>query len=131
MKIGNSSAMTNYANLPNLSVKAASGSTYSYRDTGGDGAPLVLLQHFRGSLDSWDPALVDLLASGRRVITFDNLGVAGSGGTTASTIAEMAAGALGFLDAMGLEQLDLLGFSIGSFVAQEIALTRPSAFRKV
>jgi pimeloyl-ACP methyl ester carboxylesterase len=123
--------MTLYAELPNLSVKTESGLEYSYRDTGGDGTPLVLLQHFRGNLDNWDPALVDELGAGRRVIAFDNLGVGGSGGTVASTIAEMAAGALGFLDAMHLERVDPLGFSIGSFVAQEIALARPSAVNKI
>jgi pimeloyl-ACP methyl ester carboxylesterase len=123
--------MTKYAELPNLRVKTEWGLNYCYRDTGGDGIPLVLLQHFRGNLDNWDPALVDALGSGRRVVAFDNLGVAGSLGQPASTIAEMAAGALGFLDALKLQTVDLLGFSIGSFVAQEIALARPSAVNKV
>jgi pimeloyl-ACP methyl ester carboxylesterase len=110
--------MTQYSQLPNLRLVGGAGLQYAYRDTGGEGVPLVLLQHFRGSLDNWDPALVEELGSSRRVIAFDNLGVAGSGGTTPSMIAEMARGALGFLDAMGLEKVDLLGFSIGSFVAQ-------------
>jgi pimeloyl-ACP methyl ester carboxylesterase len=123
--------MTSYADLPNLTVKAASGLSYSYRDTGGEGTSLILLQHFRGSLDSWDPALIDKLAAGRRVVTFDNLGVADSGGTAGSTIADMAAGALGFLDALAVEHADILGFSIGSFIAQELALTRPSVIRKL
>ena len=60
----------------------------------------MLLQHFRGNLDDWDPALVDALASGRRVVTFDNVGVAGSKGTTPNTIEQMATGAIAFLDAM-------------------------------
>jgi pimeloyl-ACP methyl ester carboxylesterase len=123
--------MTKYAELPNLSVKTERGLNYFYRDTGGDGVPLVCLQHFRGNLDNWDPALVDEVGSARRVVAFDNVGVAGSGGTAPSTIAEMAAGALGFLDAMGLQKVDLLGFSIGSFVAQEIALARPSSVNKI
>jgi pimeloyl-ACP methyl ester carboxylesterase len=123
--------MTNYAQLPNLSVTTERGLKYSYRDTGGDGVPLILLQHFRGNLDNWDPALVDELGSGRRVVAFDNLGVAGSDGKAANTIAEMATGALAFLDALNLQKVDLLGFSIGSFVAQEIALTRPSVVNKV
>jgi pimeloyl-ACP methyl ester carboxylesterase len=123
--------MTSYADLPNLTVKAASGLSYSYRDTGGEGIPLILLQHFRGSLDSWDPALIDNLAAARRVVTFDNLGVAGSDGPAAGSIADMAAGALGFVDALGVEQADILGFSIGSFIAQELALTRPSLVRKL
>jgi pimeloyl-ACP methyl ester carboxylesterase len=123
--------MTQYAELPNLRVKTEWGLNYSYRDTGGDGIPLVLLQHFRGNLDNWDPALVDALGSSRRVVAFDNVGVAGSDGKAASTIAEMAAGALGFLDALKLQTVDLLGFSIGSFVAQEIVLARPSVVNKV
>jgi pimeloyl-ACP methyl ester carboxylesterase len=91
----------------------------------------VLLQHFRGNLDNWDPALIDALARGRRVITFDNRGVAASSGTTPSTIAQMALDAIDFIDALDVGQVDLLGFSIGSFVAQEIALVRPSIVRRL
>ena len=90
-----------------------------------------MLQHFRGNLDNWDPALIDALARGRRVITFDNRGVAASSGTTPSTIAQMALDAIDFIDALGVGEVDLLGFSIGSFVAQEIALVRPSIVRKL
>jgi pimeloyl-ACP methyl ester carboxylesterase len=120
-----------YADLPNLGVETEGGVRFSYRDTGGGGVPLVLLQHFRGNLDNWDPALVDGLASNRRVVAFDNLGVGGSSGLVGRTIADMASGALTFLDAMKLDRVDLLGFSIGSFVAQEMALIRPSALNKV
>jgi pimeloyl-ACP methyl ester carboxylesterase len=123
--------MTGYANLPNLSVAGSDRVVYAYRDTEGAGTPLVLLQHFRGNLDNWDPALVDALSDGRRVVTFDNVGVAATTGLTPSTIAEMALGALTFIDALGFERVDLLGFSIGSFVAQEIALTRPSVVNRV
>ena len=113
-----------YSALPNSVVSAANGIGYAYRDTGGhDGAvPLVLLQHFRGNLDGWDPALIDALARSRRVITFDNAGVGGSAGVTADTIEQMARDAIAFVAALGIGQADLLGFSIGSFVAQEIAL---------
>jgi pimeloyl-ACP methyl ester carboxylesterase len=91
----------------------------------------VTLQHFRGNLDNWDPALIDALARGRRVITFDNREVAASSGTTPSTIEQMALDAVDFIDALGVGEVDLLGFSIGSFVAQEIALVRPSIVRKL
>jgi pimeloyl-ACP methyl ester carboxylesterase len=91
---------------------------------------MVLLQHFRGNLDNWDPALVDALATGRRVVAFDNVGVGATTGTTPGTAYEMALGAIGFLEAMDFEQVDLLGFSIGSFVAQEIALIRPGVVRR-
>jgi pimeloyl-ACP methyl ester carboxylesterase len=93
--------------------------------------PLVLLQHFRGNLDNWDPDLIDALAAHRRVVTFDNVGVAATTWTTPSTVEAMAHDAIAFLDAMRLERIDLLGFSIGSFVAQEIALIRPDVLRRV
>ena len=123
-----------YCDLPNAVVTAANGIDYAYRDCGAadsNAVPLVLLQHFRGNLDNWDPALVDALASGRRVITFDNAGVGGSSGTTPNTVEQMAHDAIAFLDAVGLSQIDLLGFSIGSFVAQQVALTRPDAVRRL
>ena len=93
--------------------------------------PLVLLQHFRGNLDNWDPALIDALALARRVVTFDNAGVGGSTGTTPDTIEQMARDAIAFVAAMEFNQADLLGFSIGSFVAQQIALTRPTIVRRL
>jgi pimeloyl-ACP methyl ester carboxylesterase len=123
---------TAYASLPNMQVRAANDVEYAYRDTGGErGVPLVLLQHFRGNLDNWDPALIDALAPGRRVITFDNAGVGGSTGTTPSTVEQMAHDAIAFIAAMGLGQVDLLGFSIGSFVAQQIVLIRPAMVRRL
>jgi pimeloyl-ACP methyl ester carboxylesterase len=123
-----------YSGLPNKAVNAADGIDYAYRDTGGEAGgtlPLVLFQHFRGNLDSWDPALIDALAAGRRVITFDYAGVGGSTGTTASTMGEMAREAIAFIAALELGQVDLLGFSIGSFVAQEVTLIRPAIARRV
>jgi len=122
---------TSYSQQPNKSVSAANGVDYAYRDTGEGEVPLVLLQHFRGNLDSWDPALIDALATNRRVITFDNAGVGGSTGATPHTIGQMAHDAIAFITAMGFGQADILGFSIGSFVAQEIALIRPAIVRRV
>jgi pimeloyl-ACP methyl ester carboxylesterase len=123
---------TGYSELRNQRVSAANGVSYAYRDTGvEDGVPLVLLQHFRGNLDNWDPALIDTLTPGRRVITFDNTGVGGSTGTTPDTIERMARDAIAFLAAMEVRQADLLGFSIGSFVAQQIALVRPAIVRRL
>ena len=120
-----------YSQLPNELVSAANGIDYAYRDTGGSGLPLVLLQHFRGNLDNWDPALIDALASVRRVVTFDNAGVGGSTGITPDTLEQMARDALAFMAAMQFRQADLLGFSIGSFVAQQIALKRPAIARRL
>jgi pimeloyl-ACP methyl ester carboxylesterase len=113
-------------------LSASNGVEYAYRVTGTSNAPpLVTLQHFRGNLDSWDPALIDALAAGRRVITFDNRGVAATSGRTPSTMAQMALDAIDFIDALDIGEVDLLGFSIGSFLAQEIALIRPASVRKV
>jgi pimeloyl-ACP methyl ester carboxylesterase len=120
-----------YVDAPNKLVAAGNGIDYAYRDLGEGDVPLVLLQHFRGNLDNWDPALVDALAAGRRVVAFDNVGVGGTSGETPSTIEAMAHGAIAFLEAMKLEEVDLLGFSIGSFVAQEIALIRADVLGRV
>jgi pimeloyl-ACP methyl ester carboxylesterase len=122
---------TSYAELPNKSVSAANGVDYAYRDAGEGEVALVLLQHFRGNLDSWDPALIDALARNRRVIAFDNAGVGGSTGATPHTIGQMAHDAIAFITAMGFGQTDILGFSIGSFVAQEIALIQPAVIRRL
>jgi pimeloyl-ACP methyl ester carboxylesterase len=120
-----------YTAAENKRVQAADGTTFAYRDLGAGAVPLVLLQHFRGNLENWDPVLVDALAQNRRVVTFDNAGVGGSSGTTPHTIAEMARDAIAFLDALELGEVDLLGFSIGSFVAQEMTLTRPALVRRL
>jgi pimeloyl-ACP methyl ester carboxylesterase len=120
-----------YAEFPNKLVRAANGVDYAYREAGGGGVPLVLLQHFRGNLDGWDPALIDALAAGRRVVTFDNTGVGGSSGKTPDTAGQMARDAIAFVTALGLGQADILGFSIGSFVAQQIALIRPAIVRRL
>ena len=125
-----SSTSGEYLVTPNRLVSATNGIDYAYREIG-EGPPLVLLQHFRGNLDNWDPALIDALASERRVVTFDNAGVGGSTGTTPSTMAQMALDAIAFLDAMELVKVDVLGFSIGSFVAQELALIRPALVRRL
>src|SRR3984885_325536 len=100
-----------YANLPNLRVESEGDLGFAYRDTGGDGRPVILLQHFRGNLDNWDPALIDDLASARRVITFDTPGVGSSTGATPNTVAQMARDAIAFIAALELAQVDLLGFS--------------------
>jgi pimeloyl-ACP methyl ester carboxylesterase len=123
--------VTSYSGLPNKLVSAPGGVDYAYREAGQGGLPLILLQHFRGNLDNWDPALIDALATGRRVVTFDNAGVGGSAGTTPDTIEQMARDAIAFFAAMELGQADLLGFSIGSFVAQQIALVRPAIVRRL
>ena len=123
--------MIDYSEAPGRIISAANGIDYAYRDVGDGDVPVVLLQHFRGNLDNWDPALIDALTSSRRVVTFDNVGVGLTTGTTPSSVVQMARDALSFLNARNLDQVDLLGFSIGSFVAQEIALLRPDIVRRM
>jgi pimeloyl-ACP methyl ester carboxylesterase len=123
---------TDYLNAANLRASARDGIDYTYRDIGiSTGRALLLLQHFRGNLDNWDPVLIDALAQHRRVITVDYRGVGGSSGRPADTIEQMARDVLAFTDELELPVFDLLGFSIGSFVAQRVALTRPDAVGKV
>jgi pimeloyl-ACP methyl ester carboxylesterase len=120
-----------YDDAPTERIAADNGIEYAYRDLGDGDVPLLLLQHFRGNLDNWDPALVDALAAERRVVSFDNVGVGATTGVTPNTIEAMAHDAIAFLEAMNFQRVDLLGFSIGSFVAQEIALIRPDLLRRV
>src|SRR5262245_39347252 len=106
--------------------------TYAYRRFGGGpGLPLLCLQHFTGTLDNWDPAVIDALASGREIILFDNAGVGRSSGTVPDTISGMAQHAFAFLDALGIATCDVLGFSLGGMVAQQMALDRPSVVRRM
>jgi pimeloyl-ACP methyl ester carboxylesterase len=120
-----------YTDTSTQGVAADNAIEYAYRDLGESDVPLVLLQHFRGNLDNWDPALVDALAAERRVVTFDNVGVGATTGATPNTAEAMAHDAIAFIEAMDFQRVDLLGFSIGSFVAQEIALIRPDLLRRV
>ena len=120
-----------YAGASIERVTAGNAIEYAYRDLGEGDVPLVLLQHFRGNLDNWDPALVDALAADRRVVTFDNVGVGATTGRTPNTVEAMAHDAIAFIEAMDVQRVDLLGFSIGSFVAQEISLIRPDLLRRV
>jgi pimeloyl-ACP methyl ester carboxylesterase len=120
-----------YSDATTRRITADNAIEYAYRELGESEVPLVLLQHFRGNLDNWDPALVDALAADRRVVTFDNLGVGATTGKTPNTVEAMAQGAIAFLEAMDFQRVDLLGFSLGSFVAQEVALIRPDFLRRV
>jgi pimeloyl-ACP methyl ester carboxylesterase len=116
---------------PTLFLQTSS-EQYAYRRFGrGTAPPLLCLQHFTGTLDNWDPAVTDALASGREVILFDNAGVGRSSGKVPETIAGMAAHASAFLDGLGLSSCDVLGYSLGGMVAQQMVLDRPSTFRRM
>jgi pimeloyl-ACP methyl ester carboxylesterase len=95
------------------------------------GVPLVFNQHFTGTMDHWDPAVTDGLAKDREVILFDNAGVSSSSGEVPTTFEEMGANAIAFIKALGLKKVDVLGFSIGGFVAQEITLQAPDLVRRL
>jgi len=124
--------MSNTHNTAKTQFVEANGVRYAYRRFGsGERPPLVCLQHFRGGLDHWDPQVTDGLAQGGPVILFNNAGIASSGGQPATTIAEMAMHVISFLDALGLRTIDLFGFSMGGFVAQQVTLDRPNLIRKL
>ena len=89
------------------------------------------MQHFRGNLDNWDPALVDRLARDREVILLANSGVGASTGVVPDNVTDMTRDVLRFVDALGLKQIDLLGFSLGGYIAQELALVRPRLVRRI
>jgi pimeloyl-ACP methyl ester carboxylesterase len=120
-----------YGSAPNQLIRAGNGIDYAHREIGSSTVPLVLLQHFRGNLENWDPQLVDALAAQRRVVAFDNAGVGATTGTTPDTIEQMARDAIAFIATLNAPHVDVLGFSIGSFVAQEIALIRPDVVRRL
>jgi pimeloyl-ACP methyl ester carboxylesterase len=93
--------------------------------------PLVLLHRLRGTLGYWDPALLDALAEDRQVVIFDNVGVGATEGSVPESIADMAKGAVEFIEALGLKKVDLLGWSMGGMVAQEIVLEHPELVRRL
>ncbi|MGC2776443.1 MAG: alpha/beta hydrolase [Bradyrhizobium sp.] len=120
-----------FENAPTASVDV-NGTRFVYREIGKkSGTPLVLLHHLTAVLDDWDPRIVDGLASEHRVIAFDNRGVGASAGTTPPTVEAMARDAVAFIRALDVSKVDLLGFSLGGFVAQVIAQHQPGLVRKI
>jgi pimeloyl-ACP methyl ester carboxylesterase len=108
------------------------GTPFAYREVGAaTGTPLVLLHHFTAVLDDWDPAVVDGLAAAHRVILVDLRGVGASGGTAPDSVEAMAADAVAFVEALGLATVDLLGYSLGGMVAQEVVQRRPDLVRRI
>jgi len=122
--VGNRTAPTQFLD--------AGAARYAYRRFGrGAALPLLFLQHFTGTLDNWDPAVTDPLAAGREVVLFDNAGVGQSSGEVPATVGAMAQHAFAFLDELGLTKCDVLGYSLGGMVAQQMALDRRSIFRRM
>jgi pimeloyl-ACP methyl ester carboxylesterase len=110
----------------------ANGIRFAYRRFGkSGGVPLVFNQHLTGTMDHWDPAVTDGLARDRDVILFNNAGVSSSSGEVPTTVQVMGADAVAFITALGLPKVDVLGFSIGGFIAQEIVLQAPDLVRRL
>jgi pimeloyl-ACP methyl ester carboxylesterase len=116
---------------PNLIVETGE-FRYAYRRFGlRRGTPILFLQHFRGTMDNWDPAVINVIARSHEVILFDNAGVGGSSGTAESTIAASARHVVAFVRALGLKSVDIFGFSMGGFIAQQVAQDSPSLVRRL
>jgi len=110
----------------------AGGIRFAYRKFGrNSGIPLLLLSHFRATMENWDPELTDGLGKSRPIILFSNAGIGLTTGTTPNTVAEMSRDAIRFIEALELKQVDLLGFSLGGFIAQQITLDRPDLVRQL
>jgi pimeloyl-ACP methyl ester carboxylesterase len=111
---------------------ATAGATFAYRELGPQhGVPLLFLNHWGAVLDNFDPRIVDGLARRHRVIAIDYRGIGSSSGTAPLTIGDMARDTISVIQALGFEQVDLLGFSLGGFVAQDVALKEPNLVRKL
>lgn len=110
----------------------AGGVKFAYREMGqhNGGTPVVFLMHLAGVLDNWDPRLMDGIAAKHHVIAFDNRGIGASDGAPSSSIEQMAVDAMAFIKAKRLQQVDLMGFSLGGMVAQELVLREPQLVRK-
>lgn len=121
-----------WKNVPTQTLTAGD-VTFAYRELGQHhgGTPVVLLTHLAAVLDNWDPRIIDGIAAQHHVIAFDNRGIGASSGSTSSSVEEMAADAITFIKAKGFQKVDLLGFSLGGMVAQEIVLKEPPLVRKM
>jgi len=122
---------TTWNTAPTRTINAG-GVEFAYRQLGqSTGLPVVFLTHLAAVLDNWDPRVVDGIAAEHRVLTFDNRGVGASSGATPTTIEQMASDAVTFIRALGFEQVDLFGFSMGGMIAQVIAQQQPQLVRKM
>ena len=124
-------AMTTWKDAPNRTINI-DGVTFAYRELGtGSDVPVVFLHHLTAVLDDWDPRIIDGIAAHHRVIAFDNRGIGATGASVPTTVEQMGADAIAFIRALGLEQVDLFGFSLGGGVAQMVALQAPELVRRM
>ena len=123
--------ITSYAHAPSRTLTAG-GVTYAYRELGPKGGiPVVFFVHLAATLDNWDPRIVDPIAAGRHVITFDNRGVGASTGSVPGSVEEMADDAYTFIKALGFDKIDIFSFSLGGFIAQDLVVKHPELVRKL
>ncbi|QRY42761.1 alpha/beta hydrolase [Mycolicibacterium boenickei] len=123
--------MTTWKDTPNRTIDV-DGVAFTYRELGArSGVPVVFLHHLTAVLDDWDPRVIDGIAAHHHVIAFDNRGVGASGGSVPTTVEQMGTDAIAFIRAVGLEKVDLFGFSLGGAVAQMIALQAPQLVRRM
>jgi len=127
----NDTIITEYKNAPARTITAG-GTTYAYRELGPKGGiPVIFFVHLAANLDNWDPRIVDPVARGHHVITFDNRGVGGSSGQVRDSVEAMADDAFTFIKALGFEKIDIFAFSLGGFVAQALVVRHPDLVRKL
>ena len=127
----NEPVITSYAQAPARTI-TANGVTYAYRELGPKGGiPVVFFVHLAATLDNWDPRIVDPIAAGRHVITFDNRGVGASTGHVPDSIEAMADDAYTFIKALGFDKIDIFSFSLGGFIAQDLVVKHPELVRKL
>jgi pimeloyl-ACP methyl ester carboxylesterase len=123
--------MTTWKETPTRTIDVG-GVKFAYRELGtGSDVPVVFLHHLTAVLDDWDPRIIDGIAAHHRVIAFDNRGVGGTGSSVPNTVEQMGADAIAFIRALGLERVDLFGFSLGGGVAQMVALQAPELVRRM
>ncbi|MQS52837.1 alpha/beta fold hydrolase [Companilactobacillus mishanensis] len=123
---------SHYVSVPNKKVTANNGITYAYREVGvRRGTPIVALNHLSANLDNWDPTIIDGLAKNHWVITFDYQGVGTSSGKVSDSIQLMAVDTINFIQALKLEKVDILAFSMGGMIAQEMMLKDPELLNRV
>jgi pimeloyl-ACP methyl ester carboxylesterase len=127
----NEPVITSYAQAPARTITAG-GVTYAYRELGPNGGiPVVFFVHLAATLDNWDPRIVDPIAAGRHVITFDNRGVGASTGSVPGSVEEMADDAYTFIKALGFDKIDSFSFSLGGMIAQDLVVKHPELVRKL
>ncbi|WP_327728537.1 alpha/beta hydrolase [Streptomyces sp. NBC_00487] len=127
----NEPVITSYANAPARTVTAG-GVTYAYRELGPKGGiPVVFFVHLAGTLDNWDPRIIDPIAKGRHVIAFDNRGIGASTGQVPDSVEAMADDAHTFISALGFDKIDIFSFSLGGMVAQALVVKHPELVRKL